>query len=108
MIKLEDHVTSLGLSRKLKELGVKQESLFYLVCVDSLAEPEWIILTEEKVRSKEEDEINWLSEYTELVISAFTSSEIGLMLPDECGTVRDYDLGFTVYGYESLYVCPVH
>ena len=38
-MKLEEQVTSLELSKKLRELGVKQESLFHWFCPDGDAEP---------------------------------------------------------------------
>lgn len=81
-MKLENQVTNLELSKKLKELGVKQESLYYWV-------EKWDL---------EKDENNlWKSYFTgkvylnhyynndnpRLIASAFTVAELGEMLPEE-------------------------
>lgn len=69
-MKVEDQVTSLELSKRLKELGIKQDSLFY-----------WINPNLE----------NGLSDYlvsfgkrgNKNDLSAFTVAEVGILLPDE-------------------------
>lgn len=61
-MKLEDQVTSLELSKRLKELGVKQESLFYYVGEDL------IYGISKSLREQR-------------IISAFTASEIFALLP---------------------------
>ena len=88
-MKLEDQVTNLELSKKLKELGVKQESLFYWV---------YMRLSGAKIETKEgyslwyEDDLKHLNEQIGIKIqdvpkdeiySAFTVAELGEMLPDE-------------------------
>ena len=72
-MKLEQQVTSLELSRCLKEIGVKQESLFYWVC-------HWVNRTPERTFNlfygKDEDDT--VNEF----VSAFTVAELGEMLPE--------------------------
>lgn len=68
MINLEQHVTSLGLSKKLKAIGMPQESIFY-----------WVYL-------KESDEhiVQTMGEYGygKIQCSAYTASELGLYIPN--------------------------
>lgn len=66
-MKLEQQVTSLELSKMLRELGVKQESLFYWVYVKNLKSWE-IFSIHEEVSIDEND------------ISAFTVAELGNVL----------------------------
>ena len=61
------HVTSLELSKRLKELGVKQESLFY-----------WINFEENRPEVCYFRETNFTNTHK---ISAFLASELGEMLP---------------------------
>lgn len=61
---IEQHVTSLSLSKKLHELGVRRESLFY-----------WIVNTRKPVVVFREDT------FSEGIIPAYLSSELGEMLP---------------------------
>ncbi len=78
-MRLEDQVVGLELAKKLKELGVKQESLFYW---QELELREWEI---------EQNVEKYVCVYSgdepclEEDISAFTVAELGEMLPD---TVR--------------------
>lgn len=77
-MKLESQVTSLELSKRLKELGVKQESYFW-----------WNIVDEKLYSGREievfatdgyvEGDVLWLSNF----ISAFTVAELGETLPSE-------------------------
>jgi hypothetical protein len=64
-MKLEQQVTSLELSKKLKELGVKQESFFYWALRQDVS---WIC-----AQGK-----GWSDS-----VSAFTVAELGEMLPEE-------------------------
>ncbi len=70
-MKLESQVTSLELSKRLKELGVKQESYFQWRCTES-----------------EENPPHWHIEYGRddfhypNYVSAFTVAELGEMLPE--------------------------
>lgn len=71
MMKLEDQVVSLELAKKLKELGVKQESLFYWqACPENLIclRPAYI-------------ELGYKDTPERVVISAFTVAELGEILP---------------------------
>lgn len=95
---LENQVTNLELSKKLKELGVKQESLFYWIKGIEIAEyPEgedsyesWFqpfegLVTQEraKVAINIKDSGDWEEEDIKDVdyYSAFTVAELGEMLP---------------------------
>lgn len=72
-MKLENQVTSLEISKRLKELGVKQESLFsrYLYPVqDDGNATEYLVLTSKKRNRECNDKV-----------SAFTVAELGEMLP---------------------------
>jgi hypothetical protein len=80
-MELSKQVVSLGLARKLKELGVKQESLFYWVDLNfggarGSLKPHPMYYGEQRPWD-EEDLYNehWIA-------SAFTVAELGEMLPD--------------------------
>lgn len=73
-MKLEQQVTSLELSKRLKELGVKQESLFtWLTYIVGNREPELLYGTLKKSR--------YLSNVQGY--AAYTCSELGEILPKE-------------------------
>lgn len=76
-MKLEDQVCSLELSKKLKELGVKQESYFYWHYTVYTHDPfGWRII--------HDDQLNILAEKKdENVMSVFTVAELGEILPKE-------------------------
>lgn len=87
-MKLESQVCSLEYAKRLKELGVKQESLFYWSFYDggfSEEEP-GITLTDEANHGFEED-----------LLSAFTVAELGEMLP------KQIEYKVTDYGDRSGY-----
>ena|SRR5258708_4404260 len=69
-MKIEEQVTNLELSKKLKELGVKQESLYYWGKAGMLG---WQINNANYARSR------WSIFH---IISAFTVAELGKLLPD--------------------------
>lgn len=69
-MKLEDQVCSLELAKQLKELGVKQESIWY-----------W---------HKYQDR-DWEATLAESDLSAFTVAELGEMLPEFVGSWREHD-----------------
>lgn len=71
-MKLEDQVCSLELSKKLKELGVKQDSIFHWVISE---DGEWQLYDPTEYKGWEEH----LEPNEE--ISAFTVAELGKMLP---------------------------
>lgn len=72
-MKLEKQVVSLELAKKLKELGFEQESLFDWVEID---DNDWLLMGRVKNLFDKQDE-----ETKNSVISAFTVSELGEMLP---------------------------
>lgn len=78
---IEKHVVNLELSKRLKKLGVKQESHFSWAYVTR----EWGIWSMKDVVSwgYEEDFKDWLEERPRIdkVYSAFLSSELGELLP---------------------------
>lgn len=79
-MKLEQQVCSLELAKKLKELGVKQESLFW-----------WKPKIEggHELRYRESGMSVFYEDY-----SAFTVAELGEMLPDEISSTKiDYKKG---------------
>lgn len=85
-MKLENQVCSLKLAKKLKELGVKQDSLFYWVIYSGsyLGSHEYVI------RSSED-----IEKYKYLIIekySAYTVAELGEMLPAEI-IIENIDYG---------------
>jgi len=74
---LTNHVTSLELSRRLKEAGVKQESCFEWRKYSLNKEPLLVQVPEDGI------ELAILSGEIEWNASAFLSSELGEMLPNE-------------------------
>lgn len=77
---LEQQVVSLELAKKLKELGVKQESLFYWV--KEYYDPLPLRVVDTKWN------VIWLAELVDTIsytkrenLSAFTVAELGLLLP---------------------------
>lgn len=79
-MKLSDQVCSLELAKRLKELGVKQESLFY-----------WF---ESLFKGKEsfirQGDTSYRDGY-ELACSAFTVAELGKLLPDKISPENQFD-----------------
>lgn len=71
-MKLEDQVVSLELAKKLKELGVKQESYFWWVNPD---------LTEKNVTQLLSYDERFINHHPDLYFSAFTAAELGPMIP---------------------------
>lgn len=89
-MKLESQVTSLEISKRLKELGVKQESLFWWDSSNS------ICCAGPKRMGNTFYPENLDSYYTKNTISAFTVAELGEMLPEDI-TVEgiNYQIQFT-------------
>jgi hypothetical protein len=75
-MKLENQVCNLELSKKLKELGVKQESLFYWVSIQGKYFIQHAIFVDPEYQSQP-------------TYSAFTVAELGEGLPDNVITWRD-------------------
>ena len=94
-MKLENQVCNLELSRRLKELGVKQDgATFYWVA--NLYNPDepwtpssWSLLTaDEAIRNHAQ---KWGEKKTsDYIFTAFTVSELGEMLPLSCWESRPY------------------
>lgn len=81
---LENQVTSLDLSKQLKELGVKQESLFYWTFFKDYSQ---ILYTQQEVFKE-----SWKVDPN--YCSAFTASELGEMLPQSIEIKVDKGLDF--------------
>ena len=70
-LKLEKQVTSLGPSKELKKLGVRQDSLWYWTWAEWNGKTEWVLIPWDRaIKLKKEK------------FSAFTVAELGKMLPD--------------------------
>lgn len=96
-MKLEQQVTNLELSKKLKELGVKQESLFYWNRCGEY------YIQREKVVARKAELTNEKPPYDfpyEVIASAFTVAELGEMLngkfPNVFVTYRE-NIGGTMF-----------
>lgn len=88
-MKLEQQVVSLELAKRLKELGVKQESLFYWQGADKNG---YIINFEKD-----------LFEYDCEKYSAFTVAELGKMLPEDYLSYRiDGDWRCSEFGDDHI------
>ena len=92
-MKLEDQVCSLELAKKLKELGVKQESLFYWFDSDLLDIHKEIIKVHFNVPFKKRLQASQTS-YCRYV-STFTASELGELLPGSISP-EDSEYGFVL------------
>lgn len=92
-MKLEQQVVSLELAQKLKELGVKQESLFSWLKLNDLHVQDWY-----DCRITDYCIVN---EYPlDDIISAFTVAELGEMLPKHYSTLRR-----VIEGGKEIYIC---
>lgn len=87
-MKLEDQVCSLDLAKRLKELGVKQESLF-VWCHQA-------DVNDYGIFSSHQSEPGW-----DLICSAFTVAELGEMLPLKFATSREKNGGQFEYAVVS-------
>ena len=90
-MKLESQVVSLELSKKLKALGVKQESAFYWQAVQSLkvfkgvkVDAEWHLYSKTEM-----DRTPIFSVYD--TRSAFTVAELGEMLPQDTWSICQWN-----------------
>jgi hypothetical protein len=97
---VESQVTSLELSQKLKQLGVKQESLFYWRAFSKKQANRWIL-------DRPEGEIGEC--FKDFWISAFTVAELGEMLPAHCAdsyktnaTGGKWDINASLYKCDDL------
>jgi hypothetical protein len=88
---LENQVVSLDLAKKLKELGVKQESLFYWTAVERPKHFKTKNIATVNPNAGKEGYMDTYFEWTvrlneiknDLSLSAFTVAELGKMLPHE-------------------------
>lgn len=100
-MKLEDQVVSLELAKKLKELGVKQESVFYWI--DECKNGDWEIAFEDEwdTVSGEWGDGSVLKDHPHF--SAYTVAELGeilplyLILPYTLGRDKQYNLKIEKY-----------
>jgi hypothetical protein len=90
-MKLENQVASLQLSERLKELGAKQESIFYHCYEEKIIGGNDL--------SGHEIRTDLLSVRMDNLVSAFTASELGEMLPDD---IKDED-DEKVYFFQDKY-----
>lgn len=84
-MKVEDQVVSLELSKKLKELGVKQESYFYWYVVndgDGIP-PEVVPQQKQYTKTRIGEYKDGSGKWEENYYSAYTVAELGEMLPAE-------------------------
>ncbi|MFA5696569.1 MAG: hypothetical protein WC917_03955 [Bacilli bacterium] len=95
-MKLEQQVTSLELSKKLKELGVKQESLFYWVKHRQTAFPDEKIMLKENIYGYNKLEPHAFQ--FEIIFSAFTVTELGKILVEK--GIRDFPF-IEYYSHEN-------
>lgn len=84
-MKLEDQVCNLELAKKLKELRVKQKSLWYW-CLTRLEDESYFELNDSNRHSSGHLFKKWYS--------AFTIAELGEMLPKTFGSMKSYTKGF--------------
>lgn len=83
-MKIEDQVCSSEPGKKLKELGVKQDSVFFWCRIRDLETDYIDIMRERDICVKEND-------YSvEIICSAFTVAELGEMLPDWVDFTQKY------------------
>lgn len=86
-MKIEDQVVSLELAKKLKELGVKQKSLFTWI-KDFHTNNEWKVGTAVDIGNNQDAISRRLEPWYTVGPSAFTVAELGEMLPDKIGGPR--------------------
>lgn len=78
ILPLEKQVSSLELSKRLRELGVKQQSLFYWNFQAFITGYQWVLTMSRPDFDKDQD-----IEQTTDAYSAFTVAELGEILPEE-------------------------
>lgn len=89
-MKLQDQVTSLELARKLKKLGVKQESLFWWAKRPDEIPSSALLLNQDELK-EQLNSINFRENFN--IYSAFTVAELGEMLPNEIGGYKTHKEG---------------
>src|ERR1700722_12116697 len=101
-MELEDQIVSLELAKRIKELGVKQDSYFWWVNPD---------MTEGNVTQLLSYDERYLDHHPDLYYSAFTASELMDMLPayiEPCGyfTIIKMDRSYEVSYSNIQENCP--
>ena len=93
-MEFKDEVCSLELSKKLEELGFKQESLFW-----------WTHYTHEGSRKMSWEVEDYEPSYTDgrKKYSAYTTRELGEMLPDKYSVSKVGGDGWFCYKYDNKY-----
>jgi len=86
-MKIKQQVANLELSKQLEKLGVKQESVWYWATGKAMKGYE-LFLGEKILPDYEECKKLWKKECTWKLVSAFTVSELGELLPDAVATYR--------------------
>jgi len=111
-MELSKQVTSLELSKKLKELGVKQKSLFYWVEKENTVDGCKVSIFSKYdgdfffVLSNESNKYE-CSRETGRRISAFTVAELGKMLPSETYTKREINGNLTCASTKIINAYPM-
>lgn len=102
-MKLEQQVCSLELAKRLKELGVKHESLFYWIEFRNESSPEdkWPNVYHNLIRKGQRNNWRERSYLKDLELySAFTVAELGEMLPKE---INDHKTSYLEITHRSGY-----
>ncbi len=100
-MKIENQITNLELSKKLKEFGVKQESAFYWRKYNFAKKPHVFYFAD---TDRKKIDLAILSGKLEFEYSAFSVAELGEMLPEPAKTWR----GKYIDEEESTYFCEFH
>lgn len=107
---MENHVSSLELSKKLEELGVNVKSQFYWATFRNESSPveQWgntysVLVREDEVEDYQERE--YLKDKS--FIHAYLSSELGEMLPAGTSTRKGWgmDSGYVMFDNEANKIC---
>lgn len=97
-MKSEEQVTNLELSRKLKELGVKQESLWWWIKNETSKDNKFGLANRELKNERIRFYSNCSLKFE--FFPAFTVAELGEMLPDEI-----YNGAILTWKFENEYFC---
>lgn len=99
---IKNHVTSFGLSKRLKELGVDRKSLFYycaskdphnkIICETDVLEDDWFVLYAK-------DEFFTFCDWS---LSAFLASELSEMLPSHLYVRGEFKTNLIIF---DKYTC---
>src|SRR5436853_6300896 len=97
---LEKQVVSLDLAKRLKELGVKQESLFYWIKHRQTAWPEPQLWFTGEIHRYNEESPNAFK--IDILSSTFTVAELGEMLPSDFHPYTSFDGETTEYDVDGV------